>query len=178
MRHLEHRLRITTSALLLAGLGATAAAQDPPPSAAQDVAVIVHPDNPLRDVKLAQLRGYLRLDRQFWPGRKRVVLFLPSPGSPAKQVLNDLVYKMDEKQLFKHWKGKVFAGDIPALPQVVKTAAQAGKSVAGSKGGAVSAVSADQIPKRVRALKIDGYAPGEEGYPLRGRPETAAVARP
>jgi hypothetical protein len=166
-------LRPAALLLLLAGLSATALSQEPPAEAPPaDIAVIVHPDNPLQDVKLAQLRGYLRLDRQFWPDRTRVVLFLPPADSPAKQVLNDELYKMDEKKLRKYWVGKVFAGDIPAVPQVVKTSSAAGRVLVATEG-AVSAVPADEVPEGVRVLKIDGLSPGDKGYPLKGKPKSA-----
>jgi len=134
------------------------------------MAVIVHPKNPLKDVKEGELKGYLRLDRQFWPGRKRVQLYLPPSDSPAKRVMNDKVYGMEEKKLRKYWMSKVFAGEIPALPQVVKTPAAAGKLVSAAEG-AISVVPADQIPKGVRVLTIGGKKPGDKGYPLVGEPK-------
>jgi len=166
-------LRPLALASLLASLALPALSQEPPPDQpAADIAVIVHPDNPLQDVKLAQLRGYLRLDRQFWPDRSRVVLFLPPADSPAKEVLNESLYRMDERKLRKYWVGKVFAGDIPSVPQVVKTPSAAGRVLAATEG-AVSAVPADQIPEGVRVLKIDGRSPGDEGYALKGKPRSA-----
>jgi hypothetical protein len=133
------------------------------------MAVIVHPKNPLRDVSEHELKGYLRLDRQFWPGRKRVQLYLPPSESPAKRAMNDKIYGMDETKLRKYWVSKVFAGDIPAMPQVVKNAEAAGRLVADSEG-AVSVVPADEVPPGVRVLAIDGKQPGDEGYLLLGEP--------
>jgi hypothetical protein len=141
------------------------------------MAVIVHGENPLRDVKSSDLKGYLRLDRQFWPNGKRVVLFLPPSDSAAKRALNEKVYGMDEDQLRKYWVRKVYAGEIPKPPQVAKGAAAAGKLVAATEG-AVSVVRVDELPEGVRVLTIDGKQPGEEGYPLTGTPESAPAPRP
>ena len=135
------------------------------------MAVIVHPKNPLKDVKESELKSYLRLDRQFWPNRKRVNLYLPPKSSPAKRAMNDKVYGMSEQKLRTYWMGKVFAGDIPAMPKKVTTSSAAGKLVSKSEG-AVSVVPADEVPKGVRVLSIDGKKPGDEGYPLVGEPET------
>ena len=156
------------AALALALPVAVAAPQD---REAVAMAVIVHPMNPLVDVKESELKGYLRLDRQFWPNRRRVQLYLPPSDSPAKHAMNDNVYGMNEKKLRKYWMSKVFAGEIPATPQVVKTPVAAGKLVSSSEG-AVSVVPADRVPKGVRVLTIGGKKPGDEGYPLIGEPRT------
>ena len=133
------------------------------------MAVIVHPKNPLRDVTAHELKGYLRLDRQFWPGRKRVQLYLPPSDSPAKRAMNDKIYGMDESKLRKYWVSKVFAGEIPASPQVVKNPEAAGRLVSASEG-AVSVVPADEVPPGVRVLTIDSKGPGDEGYLFVGEP--------
>lgn len=153
-------------ALFLAALTLGATPEDPSaPFAAGDIALIVQNDCPVKDVKMGQLIDYLRLERQFWPDRKRVVIFLPPADSAAKAILNERVYRMDEARLRKYWVGKVFAGDIPVAPQVVRTPKAAGKIVAATPG-AISVVPIKEVPEGVRVLKIDGLLPGEKGYPL------------
>ena len=146
--------------------------QEPPPAETRAIALIVHPDNPMENVEFTRLRGYLKLGHKFWPGTKTpFVLLLPAAQSESKQVLNELVYRMDEARLAKYWTGLIHAGKIPRPPQEVRTTAAAGRMVAASVG-AISAVPADEVPEGVRVLQIDGFAPGEKGYPLTYEPET------
>lgn len=164
-------------ALLLGGIVLAAPSrQDPPPGATRALALVVHPDNPLRDVKLAHALGYLRLAIQYWPeSRTRVTLVLPPPESAAKQTLNQHVYHMDNKRLKKHWRERVFSGEIPTAPEEAKTLERQHRMVAAAPG-ALSVLVADEVPQGLRALRVDGLAPGEEGYPLDFAPESAPTA--
>ena len=167
----RHRLAAPLLAALACLSAARTAREDPPATERQAIAIIVHPENPLADVKLAELRGLLRLDRQFWPDRTRVALYLPASESSEKEVLNARVYKMTEKELRKYWTGKVFAGDIPSIPPVVRTPAAAVRIVSRSPG-AISAIPAKELSDGVKVLTIDGLAPDHPEYPLRvARPE-------
>jgi hypothetical protein len=166
MRRVKSRTRIGFAGLVaLVVVSFLGAARQTPVVEKRAVALIVNPDNSTRDVSFAHLRAFMRLDRRFWPDKSRVVLFLPRSGSDVKQALNDQIYGMTEKKLRKYWTGKVFSGDIPSVPQVVKTPSAAGKLVAGTRG-AISAVLFDDVPTGVRILSVDGKQPGDEGYPL------------
>jgi hypothetical protein len=130
-------------------------------------AVIVHEKNPVQKLSFAELRSYLRMRRQFWPNRKRCDLYLPKQDSDAYRMLLDTVYKTTDKKLQKYWVRLLFAGDIPAKPSVVTSPKAAGSQVKKNEG-ALSVVPADQVPKGVRVLPIDGKKPGDDGYALIG----------
>ena len=134
-------------------------------------AVIVNAKNPLTKVSFHQLRGYLKVDRQFWPNKKRCDIYLPPRKSAAYDLLLKKVYRMSHKKLQKYWVRKLFSGQIPAKPSFAASWAAAGKQVQKSLGG-VSIVPADAVPKNVKVLLIDGKKPGEKGYAL------AAPAQP
>lgn len=136
-----------------------------PRAAPRAVAVIVHPDNPVSDLKLDDLKALLTLERQFWEDRSRVVLLARPAETPEQAVLLRDVYAMDEKALRKYWVGKLYAGKIAAIPSVVKTAAAAGKLVQ-KPTGALTVVLADELPAGVKVVKIDGKKPGDAGYAL------------
>jgi hypothetical protein len=129
------------------------------------VAVIVHPDNPVANLAFDDLKTILKLDRQFWDDKTRVVLLArPSDTKEQGALLKD-VYALEEKELRKYWVGKLFAGKIAAIPTVVKTSAAAGRLVRQS-AGAISVVLAADVPDGVKVLTIDGKKPGDAGYPL------------
>jgi ABC-type phosphate transport system substrate-binding protein len=144
----------------------------PPPAPKSDaeksksaVAIVVNADNPVNELTLDELRQVLRLDRQFWDDKLRVVLVARPTAEPEQQLLLDVVYAMDDKELRRLFVGKLYAGRIPAIPTVVKSGAAAAKIVA-QTAGAVAAVSAADLPKGVKVLAIDGKRPGDAGYAL------------
>ncbi|MHC4931426.1 MAG: type 2 periplasmic-binding domain-containing protein [Planctomycetota bacterium] len=139
------------------------------------LAIIVHPKNPVTNLSFRELRAYLKVERQFWPNRKRCEIYLPSRKTEAYTILLKKIYRMSHKKLQKYWVRRLFSGEIPAKPSFVPSAKAAGSRVLKSEG-AVSIVSAKRVPKKVRVLLIDGKKPGDEGYPLsapvKPKPET------
>lgn len=131
------------------------------------LAVIVHPDNPVTDLKLRELRSIFKLERQFWPNRRRSVLLLPRRESAGKKLLLRKVYRMSSRQLQKYLLNKVFTGEIPEIPAVVRSATAAGELVK-RNAGAITVVLSTEVPEGVRTLSINGKRPGDAGYPLYG----------
>lgn len=129
------------------------------------VVIIVNAANDAPDPSLTELRAILTLERQFWPAGGRVVLVLPRSGSPERDTLLARVYGTSESELRKRWVGKLFAGQIPAIPSVAPSGARAAALVQQSPG-AIAAVRADEVPPGVRVLAIDGKKAGQAGYPL------------
>ena len=131
------------------------------------LAAILHRQNPGTELSMAELRSYFRMEKQFWPNKRRAVLYLRASDSLEYEILLDKVYKMSHEKLQKFWVRQLFSGEIPAKPSYVPSADAAGSRVHAGEG-AVSVVLADEIPKGVRVLKIDGKKPTDEGYPLKG----------
>lgn len=134
----------------------------------EPLAVFVHPDNPVRDLRFEELRAIFTLERQFWPERRRIVLVLPRRGGPEQEVLLERVYRMTAEHLRKYWTGKQFAGEIPSVPATARTTERAVALVRGSEG-AVSVALAKDLPEGLPIVTIDGKKPGEPGYPLATR---------
>jgi len=134
------------------------------------LAVIVHPKNPIKTVSFSELRAYLKVERQFWPNRKRCQVFLPSRKTDAYAILLKKVYRKSHNKLQKFWVRRLFSGQIPAKPSFVPSPTAAGKQVLKSQG-ALSIVDARKVPKGVRVLLIDGKKPGDAGYALKGAPK-------
>lgn len=137
----------------------------PPKPPPEFVAVIVHKDNPTSDVSLDQLRQLMRLDRQFWDETTRVVLVARPATVPEQQSVLKRVYELDDKALRKFLVGRLYAGQISALPTVVKSCPAAAKLVQQTPG-AIGVVLATEVPAGVKVLRIDGKLPGETGYAL------------
>ncbi len=137
--------------------------------APEPLAVFVHPGNPLKELSLADLRAIFTLERQFWPERRRIVLVLPRDDSPEHALLLEKVYRMPPADLRKYWTGKLFAGEIPAVPSTARTAARAVAFVRATEG-AISVAFAKEVPQGLPILSVDGKKPGESHYPLAARP--------
>jgi len=129
------------------------------------VAIIVNAKNGTTDVTLKQLRLIFTLEQQFWPKSGRILLIQRSSRTLAGQAVLKGVYSMTEDQLRKHWVQKLFSGEIPAIPAVVRETDAAILSTKKNEA-AITAVIAGELPEGVRALVVDGKKPGEEGYPL------------
>jgi hypothetical protein len=134
-------------------------------SSGEPLALIVHPKNTVEDLSNEEVHAFFTLQKQFWPSGKRVVLFLRASSSPAQKVLLENVYKMAHEELRKYWVGKVFAGEIPAIPTVMRTAAAASAAV-GKLEGAISIVRLSEVPEGVKIVTIDGKKPGDPEYSL------------
>jgi len=133
--------------------------------AGDPLVLIVHSMNTVKDLSRDDVRAFLSLQKQFWPSGKRVVLFLRPSNSATQKTLLEIVYKMTTEELRKYWVGKAFAGEIPAIPTVMRTAAAASAVVAKFEG-AISIVHASEVPEGVTVLTIDGKKPKDPGYLL------------
>ena len=133
---------------------------------ASDVAVVVHPDIPLDNLTLGELRRLVLGDRGFWPASVRVTLLLRAPVAHERDVILKVVGQMTEAQFRQHWIGKVFRADTAVAPKIVYSSDMAVDMVARIPG-AITFVDASQVGRNVKVLKIDGLSPGEKGYVLR-----------
>jgi len=158
-------LHLSAFAVLLLGAARPEPAAAPAQAAPRALAVIVNPKNPITNLTFNELRGYLRLDQQFWSSKERLELFLRPDDSPAMQILLDRVYRMTAEELDKHWVGKIFRGEIRAKPKVAPNARAALSRVL-KVPGALSVVLAGESTEGARVLTIDGKSPGDPGYPL------------
>src|SRR5438105_10014549 len=78
---------------LLAFLQATPAAQT---SSASNIAVVVHPDTPVSDLSLAEVRKVFLGERQYWSAKLPVVLLVRAPVARERDVVLRVIYQMTE----------------------------------------------------------------------------------
>ena len=113
--------RVTRRAVLLMLGVAALFVSAPVPAYTQggDIAVVVHPDVPVDNLTVAELRRILLGDREFWTSGMRVALFLRAPVARERDVAIKDVCQMTEAQFRQHWVAKVFRADTRSGPRIV-----------------------------------------------------------
>ena len=123
------------------------------------LAVVVHPDNPVRDLSLDELRDLFSGLSDSWDdvgGRQLAVQpVLPLPGEPIGEAFASMVLGEANP-----WPGALLAPTAAAMNQLVA-----------EDPGAIGILPSDAVPETLRAVRIDGILPGESTiasgtYPL------------
>jgi hypothetical protein len=135
-------------------------------AAAHDVAVVVHPDVPVDNLTLAELRRLVLGDREFWPGSVRVTLVIRAPIAYERDVVLRTICQVTEAQFRQHWIAKVFRAETALGPKIVYSTEMASDAV-NRLPGALTFIDATDVSNRLKVVKIDGRLPGESGYALR-----------
>ena len=130
-----------------------------------DIAVVVRPDTPVDNLTIGEIRKLLLGERQFWNSNLRVTLLIRAPSSRERDVVLKTIYQMSEAQFRQYWISKVFRAEASSGPKIVYSNEMATELVTAIPGS-VAFVDSTQVPKGLKALKIDGKLPGDKGYPL------------
>ena len=154
-------LLLVLAGLLLGSFGSSGAAQ-----ATGDVAVVVHPDVPVDNLTVSELRRVVLGDREFWPGGVRITLLIRAPVAHERDVVLKNLCQMTEAQFRQHWIGKVFRADTALAPKIVYSSEMT-VTMVNRFPGAIAFVDASLVGKGLKIMKVDGRAPGEAGYMLR-----------
>jgi len=149
-------------ACLLFGLCAILAAQ----SHSIDVAVVVHPDTPVSDLSLSDVRKVFLGDRQYWTSNIPVVLLIRAPVARERNVVLKIIYQMSEAQFKQYWIAKIFRAELASAPKVVYSNDMANDLVTAIPG-AIAFIDAREVRPGAKVVRVDGHLPGESGYPLR-----------
>lgn len=135
---------------------------------AGDVAIIVSRSHPQAEVTMTELARIFRLDQQRWKTGGKVDLVLQLSRSDKQAVVEERIYHMEAEELRRYWLGKVFRGELTAAPRAFSSDASVRDYVAVNPA-AVGYIDSVLLDESVKALRIDGKSPGEEGYPLARR---------
>src|SRR5690349_24988887 len=84
-----------------------------------DVGVVVHPDTPVDDLSLAEVRKVLLGERQYWNSKLPVVLLIRAPVARERDVVLRVIYQMSEAQFKQYWIAKVFRAEASSPPKIV-----------------------------------------------------------
>jgi hypothetical protein len=149
-------------AIMAMGLRGVAAQTD----SRNDIAVVVNPHTTVDNISLEDLRKIFLGERQFWSSNVPVVPLIRPQGTPEREVVLRILFKMTEIEYKKYWITKVFLAEATNEPTVALTNSFANDAVAAIPGSVTIEIARD-VPRGAKVLKIDGHKPGEPGYPLR-----------
>jgi len=131
-----------------------------------DVAVVVHPDTPVSDLSLADVRKVFLGDRQYWTSNLPVVLLIRAPVARERNVVLKIIYQMSETQFKQYWIAKIFRAESALAPKVVYSNDMANDLVT-AVPGAIAFIDAREVRSGAKVVRVEGHLPGEPGYPLR-----------
>src|SRR5438067_3515418 len=133
---------------------------------AVDVAVVVHPDTPVANLTLAEVRKVFLGDRQYWTTNVPVVLLIRAPVARERNVVLKIIYQMSESQFKQYWVAKIFRAESATAPKVVYSNNMANELV-NALPGAIAFIDSREVRPGAKVVRVDGRLPGEAGYPLR-----------
>lgn len=141
------------------------------PSAAQtsrgpDIAVVVHPDTPISNLSLAEVRKVLLGERQYWSAKLPVVLLIRAPVAREREVVLRVIYQMTEAQFKQFWVAKIFRAEAASPPKIVYSNDMQYELVTAIPG-AIAFIDARNVRPGLKVLRVDGHLPGEREYSLR-----------
>jgi len=153
---------------LLALLGGAFLTSALPVHARAQIAVVVNPRNPVKDLSLEELRR-LYLGRTTTFRQNQPVTLL------GQAKISDAFYQaalgMNEARVRRHWIGIVFSGETAKPPRSITLASELKRALA-ERAGAIAFIDIADIDRSMKVLTINGLRPADVRYPLRpGRPK-------
>jgi len=148
---------------ILQSFGASSIAQTARSSA--DIAVVVHPETPVSDLSLAEVRQVLLGERQYWNSKLPVVLLIRAPVARERDVVLRVIYQMTEAQFKQYWVAKIFRAEAASPPKIVYSNDMQYELISGIPG-AIGFMDARNIRPGLKVLRVDGHLPGDKDYPL------------
>ena len=161
-RRLDHwPLLLVMICLALGRLASSPAAQ-----ATSDVAIVVHPDVPIDNLTVSELRRIVLGDREFWPAGVRITLLIRAPVAHERDVVLKALCQMTEAQFRQHWIGKVFRADTALAPKIVYSDDMS-RDLVNRFPGAIAFIDAANLGRGLKVVRLENRLPGEKGYGLR-----------
>lgn len=143
-------------------------AATPRPVDAQEtepLAIVVNRANPVSEISLADLRRLFRGQRSRWSNGRRVTLVMRDPGTPERAAVLRTLYGLDEREYRRSVLQAMFAGETSGAPKTLASDYGVLRFVF-NVPGAIGYVRASEVNSSVKALRVDGRLPGDEGYAL------------
>ena len=131
-----------------------------------DIAVVVHPDTPINNLSLTEVRKVFLGDRQYWSTNVPVVLLIRAPVARERNVVLKVIYQMSESQFKQYWIAKIFRAESASAPKVVYSNDMANELVSAIPG-AIAFIDSREVRPGAKVIRVDGRLPGEPGYVLR-----------
>jgi ABC-type phosphate transport system substrate-binding protein len=131
-----------------------------------DIAVVVHPDTPVTDMDMADVRKVFLGERQYWNSKLPVILLVRAPVAREREIVLRTIYKMTESQFKQFWVAKIFRSEAVSAPKIVYSSDMTTQIVS-AVPGCIAFMEAKAVGPGLKVVKVDGHLPGEPGYPLR-----------
>jgi hypothetical protein len=131
-----------------------------------DIAVVVHPDTPVSDLSLSDVRKVLLGERQYWSAKLPVVLLIRAPVARERDVVLKVIYEMSEAQFKQYWVAKIFRAEAASPPKIVYSNDMQYELLT-ALPGAIAFVDSRNVRPGAKVLRVDGHMPGDRDYPLR-----------
>ena len=130
-----------------------------------DIAVVVHPENTLTDIRLSTLRQIVLGEQTAWANHVSVNLIFRQGGTPEQDIMLRTLVRMNDSEFRQLWAAKVSRGEAASRPPIVPSAGLASEYVASHRGG-IGFVRGIDLRKDLKVLKVEGLLPGSRRYPL------------
>lgn len=133
-----------------------------PRTACAQFAVIVHPDAPVSNVSVDELRRYF-LGKSTMLGATQLQVVEHPKERPA---FYRALAGLSEDEVRRRWVGLAFRGEAPVLPKEIADAAEVRRFVS-EHPGAIAFLDAAAVDGSVKVLSVGGHRPADPSYPLR-----------
>jgi len=163
--NLNHRRVATTLFLLISLVMVLQAPSTAQTSRGADIAVVVHPDTPVTDLSLSEVRKVFLGERQYWNSKLPVVLMIRAPVARERDVVLKVIYQMSEAQFKQYWVAKIFRAESASPPKIVYSNDMQYELVS-AMPGAIAFIDARNVRPGLKVLRVDGHLPGDPEYPL------------
>jgi len=154
------RNRNLASAVFALALCFSGLAQEPVP-----IAVVVNPENPIKDLSLPTLRDFFQCEKLYWQTGRRVVVFTRPAGSPEHAVMLHTLYNMNEEEYRKLWVMKEMHGDVSCRVTELPSRGILQEGLR-SYAGAIALVRVPEVTPQMKVITIDGKHVRDADYPL------------
>lgn len=161
----NHAFKCLVALCVVLGLCQSSSLIEAQTAKATDIAVVVHPDTPVTNLSLADVRKVFRGDRQYWTNDIPVVIIMRAPVSREREVVLRTIFQMNDAQFKQFWVAKIFRAETTSAPKIVYSNTVANQLVA-AVPGAIAFIEAREVKPGVKVVTVDGISPGQPKYPL------------
>jgi len=127
------------------------------------LAIVVSKDSPVSDISFYELKR-LYLGEQISASGKRLLPLNLTPSTRERGAFDKTVLNMSPDAIARYWVDRKIRGDS-GPPKTIEPLDLLQRVVA-RLDGAVGYAPVNDIRPELKAVRIDGKAPGDPGYPL------------
>lgn len=122
--------------------------------------------NPVDNISMTELRQIFLAEKSRWSNGRKITIVMREPGRAEREAILRLICRMRDQDFNRHFLNARFTGATLEEPKLLTSADGMLKFVFNAPG-AIGYARASEVDSSVKALRIDGRAPGEAGYKLK-----------